>query len=180
MSQPQARSSFVTVVAWIFIVMSGMSTLISILQNVMINTMFPSQVLDDPSLRSAQPALPFIASFMFEHVRLIFALVLTVSATTLACSIGLLRRSNAARLGFIGLMGLGIAWNVFGLYLQYSMFASFPLTMPEPNAEMAQFETFRNVILAISAVFALAVSSLFAWIGAKLLSAKIAAEFQAP
>ena len=36
------RSTFVTVVAWVFIVLSGFGTLISLLQNLMIQTVFTS------------------------------------------------------------------------------------------------------------------------------------------
>ena len=40
-SQVRARSQFVSILAWIFIVMAGFATFVAILQNVMINAVFP-------------------------------------------------------------------------------------------------------------------------------------------
>jgi hypothetical protein len=40
MMQRANRSTFVTVVAWIFIVLAGFTTFIAILQNIMISLMF--------------------------------------------------------------------------------------------------------------------------------------------
>ena len=108
-SREMAPSSFVTVVAWIFIAFGGLTTFISLLQNVVINTVFPTE-----QFRAAQSGVPMPAAFawIFDHVRLFFFLFLVVSATTLISAIGLLRRRNWARRAFVGILALGIAWNL--------------------------------------------------------------------
>jgi cell division protein FtsX len=45
-TSPVVRSTFVTVVGWIFIILAGFATLISILQNVMIALVFSAPQMD--------------------------------------------------------------------------------------------------------------------------------------
>src|SRR5262249_20832615 len=110
------RSAFVTAVAWVFIALSGFATLISILQNVMIYTLFPLDQMHAAMAQARQQHdIPALSLFMFEHIRELFAVVLVVTLATLIISIGLLRRHNWARILFICLLVLGIMWNVVGL-----------------------------------------------------------------
>ena len=46
----EAQSTFVTSLAWVFIVLSGFITLISIAQNIMISTMFPTDQMHAPAM----------------------------------------------------------------------------------------------------------------------------------
>lgn len=169
------RSTFVSVVAWIFIVLSGFGTMMSILQNVMIQV-----VMADPAVRDAMQTPPMdapaFAIFLFSNFQLFFLLFLLVSALTLASSIGLLLRRNWARVAFIGLMALGVVWNLGGLALQLWMFSS----MREQFAALPEgpdMQPFFIVISAVSVLFALVFSGLFGWIARRLLSAPVAAEF---
>src|SRR6266498_453109 len=68
-TQVPPRSSFVTVVAWIFIVLSGFATLVGALQNLMIRFMPFDQV--DSVLQDSTTATQFppAARFMFSHFR---------------------------------------------------------------------------------------------------------------
>ncbi|MCK4816308.1 hypothetical protein KA005_11115, partial [bacterium] len=56
----QPKSTFVTVLAWIFIVLAGFATSISILQNIMIILIFPveeiNQRLSSPDVQENMPA----------------------------------------------------------------------------------------------------------------------------
>jgi hypothetical protein len=102
---------------------------------------------------------------------------LVASTVTLASSIGLLRRMNWARWVFVGLMALGIVWNVGGLVLQFGMFSSMQdrfVTAPG----MPNMRPFFIAVAVVSVVFALAFSGLFGWIAARLLSSAVAAEFR--
>ena len=123
----QKKSTFVNVVAWIFIVLAGFATLISILQNIMISVMFPvdemNQVFENAP---TQEQIPFLAKFMFSHIQLFFLSFLAVSGTTFVSAIGLLRRRNWGRVILMAIMGLGICWNIFSLIIQNFMFSSFP------------------------------------------------------
>jgi surface polysaccharide O-acyltransferase-like enzyme len=177
--QIQQRSTFVTVVAWIFIALSGFGTVIAALQNVMLFTVFRSpdaaQVLHAPP----PPGMPPAAAFMASHAYLFFVAFLVVSAFTLISSVGLLRRWNWARLFFVGLMVIGVVWNLGGLALQFSMFGS----MQEQFAVSAQqgapdMQPFFIAVAVVSVLFAVGFSVLFGWIAKRLLSPAVVAEFR--
>lgn len=169
------RSTFVSVVAWIFIVLSGFGTVMAVLQNMMIQA-----VMADPTVRDSMQApptgMPAYAVFLFSNFRMFFLLFLLLSATMLASSIGLLLRRNWARITFIGLMVLGVVWNLGGLALQLWMFSA----MREQFAAVPEgpdMQPFLIVMSVVSALFALVFSGLFGWIAKRLVSAPITAEF---
>jgi hypothetical protein len=175
----KAPSTFVTVTAWIFIGLSTFSTLISVLQNIMITVMFSAPGGFPPA--EAQQHMPPLFAFLFSHMRLYFLAFLVVSAATLLASIGLLMRRNWARIAFIGILALGIVWNIGGLVLQQWLASS----MLEINREMrppAEFEAvMRGMMIAIrifSALFAIGLSVLFGWMIRQLRSPAIAVEFR--
>lgn len=185
-SSAPPRSTFVTVVAWIFIILSGFATFISLLQNLMVGymprDMFDSAMQDSTFARVMPPA----ARFMFSHLQLLVLCTFILTGLMLAASIGLLHRRNWARLVFIGLLGLGIVYNLAGLVLQQSMLSSMTSQVPFAAASNAdstfrstaqQFDQmlagFRVVMYVVTIGFAV----LFGWIIAKLLSRPIREEF---
>ena len=179
--QIPVKSTFVTVLAWIFIALSGFSTLIGILQNIMIQVMMSA-----PDMQAAMEAskqseeMPAIAQFMFNNIRWLFLLVLMVSATLFVSSIGLLKRKNWARILFIAIMAFGIIWNVGGFVFQLTMFSTMPGMPPDaPPDFQARFNTISIVIAVFGGIMALAFSTLFGWIIKRLVSAGIKQEFQA-
>ncbi len=178
MSTNQQRSIFVTVLAWIFIVFSGFGTAISILQNIMIQTIFRSSEFNQAA-QAVPPGVPPFAGFMMGHFQLFFIAFLLASAFMLISSIGLLKRRNWARLCFIGLMALAIAWQLAGLGIQFSMFSymheQFSAAATQGAPDMAPFFI---AIAVFSVIFALGFIVLFGWIVKKLISAPIAAEFR--
>jgi len=164
--QAPPRSSFVTVVAWIFIVLSGFSTLIGALQNLMIRSM-PFDQLNSALQDSTAAQLPFLLS-----------LLMFIS------SIGLLRRHNWARLAFVGLLVLGIIYLLGGLFLQQSFMSSFNRSFsaaaPQDSlfrANAQQFESFFTAMRVFMIVFSLGIAGVFGWIVARLASAKVRTEF---
>lgn len=172
------RSTFVTVLAWIFIALSGFGTFISILQNIMIQTVFNNPELDK-AFHSSSPDVPRFALFMMGHMQLLFLAFLLFSVFMLVSSIGLLRRWNWARLCFIGLMVLTIIWQLVGLGIQFSMFSSIREQVSNASAQGGpNMGAFVIVIGVVSILFALGFSVLFGWIVKKLVSAPIAAEFR--
>ena len=175
-SSVPAKSTFVTVLAWIFIVLSGFATLIGILQNIMIQTMFNDPKFSE-GLAKAPQGVPAPVSFMASNFKLIFAAFLACFVVTLISSVGLLNRRNWARLFFVGIMALGIVWNIGGLLLQFTTFSSFP---PLPQAAQHEADAFQSMFMTMmvfSAIIAIAFSVLFGWIIKRLLSPPIAAEF---
>lgn len=172
------RSSFVTVLAWIFIVLSGFATMISILQNIMVWTMFRQPEVAQAI--AAQPQdVPSYAAFMMGHFQWFFLAFLLVSATTLVSSIGLLKRMNWARLVFVGLMVLGIAWSLGGLVIQFSMFGFMreQFDAAPKSADMPNMQPILIAMTVVSVLFAVGFSVLWGWIAKRLLSREIKAEF---
>lgn len=167
------RSTFVTVVGWIFTVLSGGAVGISVLQNLMLQLMFTQPEMQQ-AFQQPMPGAPPMAVFVMQNMRWLFLAFLVVAATMLAASIGLLQRRNWARLLFVGLMGLGIAWNIVGAVLQIAMDSPFPGDAGKIPAEM---EMMLVVMKAATVVFALAFCGLFGSIAMRLLSPRIAAEF---
>ena len=173
------RSSFVSALAWVFIVLAGFGTLISLLQNVMVNLMLPgSEVKSALQTAHADPNFPWFASAIFEHFRVIFFALFVVFAATLTAAIGLLRRLNWARNLFIGLMVLGIVWNIGSIVLTFAFFSAMPAVPTTAPAGFAdQFETMSKVMIAFNVVLAVLFSVLFGWIVKRLISPSVRSEF---
>ena|SRR2546422_8776165 len=182
------KSTFVTVVAWIFIVLAGFTALISLLQNVML-TFMPKNVFKAPLEQDTTFAhvLPGWSRFMFARLHLLAFAMLAVCIVTLGASIGLLQRRNWARVLFIGLLALGVAYSISGLFLQKSMMTSFNAALPPDSilagdsafrAVRGQFTEMMGAMNVVMYVFTLGFAVVFAWIIAKLLSRPIRDEFQ--
>ena len=169
------RSTLVTVVAWIFIVLAGFATLISLLQNIMIQTMFDGSQMDQ-ALQARPADMPAISFFIASHMRLFFVLFLLMSAVTLAASVGLLLRRNWARLAFVAIMILAIVWNLGGLLVQAMMIPG----MLDKFAEAPgppDMQPFLYVMFGVTVLIAVGISVLFAWIAKRLLSPAVRGEF---
>jgi hypothetical protein len=174
-----SRSGFVTGLAWTFIALSGFATLIAILQNVMLTLVFPAEEMRGAMQKAERvDAMPGFAKFMFENFRLLFAGFLVVSITTLVSSIGLLKRKNWARLVFVGIMGLGVVWNLSSIAMPFFMSSMIP-PMPEnaPTDFSEQFDVIWKVMTVFTILIALVFSALFIWIIRKLLSPEVRREF---
>lgn len=182
------QSSFVTVIAWLFIAFSSFGTLISILQNVMF-TMMPrhqfDRALQDTTFTRGMTSGSVWA---FSHFQLIAAVVLVLTLSLLAASVGLLRRREWARRLFIALLALAVVYGVAMLFEQHSMFASLNGSFPAPagsatlkdsmyRASAARMERFVHLFEVVMVAMNLAVSALFGWIIYKLMSPAIRAEF---
>jgi len=173
----RTQSTFVTVVAWLFIAGAGFATVVSVLQNIMISTMFRLDQFQSAAGSGANQIPPF-AKFMMSHAQVPFLGFLALSVTTLVSAIALLYRKNWARIVFIVLFGLGIAWNIGALVLQYFMFSSMPEMMKDaPPGFDTGFRQMMVVMRAFSFVIAVAVSILFAWLIKRLASSAIRSEF---
>lgn len=173
---PSQRSSFVNVLAWIFIVLGGFATFIGILQNIMIRMMFRKEEMIQ-AMHQAENAkqMPVFANFMFNHMDMFFLFFLIISATSVVSAIALLKRKNWARIVFIVLMSLGIVWNLGGLVMQFTVFSS----MPEMAGKGVppEFEKMMNIMKIASVIMVIVFSVLFGWIIRKLTSTSIKEEF---
>ena len=175
--EPEAnRSSFVTALAWVFIAFSGFSTFIAIAQNIMIGFMYvPSQFNNFSNAPDAED-MPVFFRFMISNIRFFFLASFIASSTILVSSIGLLKRKNWGRILFMMIMGLGIAWTVFGFFMQFAMFPQIMHDIPD-SAEAERFRMMITTMRVFMLVFAAAVCGLFGWIIKKLSSETIKSEF---
>ena len=170
------RSTFVTTVAWIFIIFTGLATLISVLQNIMLHVFFAipemSMVMNMPL--SGEPAF---VTFLKSQMRLFAALLLVYTAITFASSIGLLLRKNWARLIFIGMLVLNVAWCIAGIILQFAMLPSMQDSFASvPNGPDMTIPLITVSIFSVLVVLGFA--ALYAWIANRLVSPAIVAEFR--
>lgn len=170
------QSSFVTALSWVFIVLAGFSTFISIAQNVMIGFMFNPSQFNHISNAPGAEAMPAFFKFMVSNVRFFFLAILIVSSTTLISSIGLLKRKNWARIIFMFIMGIGIAWVIFGVIMQFTMFPQMMHDIPD-TIEIERFKMMFTIMRVFTIVFATTFCILFGWIIKKLSSQSIKREF---
>jgi hypothetical protein len=177
-TENRTLSTFVPIVAWIFIALSGFCTIISILQNIMVLTVFRSPEVTQ-AMRAPPPDAPPFAAFMASHFQWFFLGFLLLSVFMLASSIGLLRRWNWARLCFIGLLSFAILWQLAGLGFQFFMFSSmhqqFSAAQVQGSPDMGPFLV---AIAVVSVLFAAGFAVLFGWIIKRLVSPAVVAEFR--
>lgn len=176
---PATQSMFVSVLAWIFIVLAGFATVISVFQNIMVHTVLtPDRMQMVMTEVKSKQEIPPYAEFMLENFRPIMLLLLIVSAATFVSAIGLLKRKNWARVVFIWLLGFGILWQIGGLIMQQSMMSSMSAAPPNTQPEFqSQFETMATMMLILSFAMAIGLSLLFGWIIKRLMSPTIQQEF---
>jgi hypothetical protein len=183
-SMRPARSTFVTVVAWIFIALDGMAAFITLIQYVVFGMVFPvDEIRASMAKVKGGPDIKFPDGFawVFEHLRPMLIVLFVYALLKLVAAIGLLNRRNWARLFFIGILALGIAWSFVGIALQQfllsSMFA-FPAPPNAPKDFNEAIEGMTIVMRVFSAIFAIGFAVLYAWMIKKLMSPEIVAEFR--
>ncbi|PVY76433.1 hypothetical protein C8D92_105186 [Tamilnaduibacter salinus] len=166
----ESRSTFVTVIAWIFIVGAGFASFVSILQAIMVSTLFSGD-----EFQSVPDDAPAIARFMFEYFHLMVYGFCALSIFTFVAAIALLKRKNWARLIFIGLLSFGVLWQIGGLIMQLFLFPEFPA--PPEGEGFEEFERMGDIMLWFSFALAAALSGLLIWIIKKLVTQPIVSEF---
>ena len=148
------RSTFVSVVAWISIVLSGFATVGTLVQSAAMVVIFESEGMQSVTreMESYQDKF-FLRKFLFDNPLILFSTLSFPFVLALIASIGLLRRRNWGRIIFIGYLILGIAWSIALI-------------------------VFPQFLAGASIGFPIAFTLLFAWVIAKLVSADIRREFQ--
>lgn len=180
------RSTFVTVLAWIFIGLTGFASLISLMQNLMFQFLvIPLMAQQHASFSQGMPpGMPVQVGWMFDHIIWMFRFFLLMSLSVLTASIGLLLRKEWARKLFVGLMVFGMLYHIAGLFFQWwyfnAIFSHLPMPPnPKPDAEqmLLFMQGFMTVIRIFSALMAIGIAVLLGWIIKKLTSARIRQEF---
>ena len=176
MAAAQPRSTFVTALAWVFIVLAGFATAIAAMQNLMIWVALPpAEVRAAIEKAPSSPEDSALWIWIANHIHWVFAGFLALCAAMLAAAIGLLRRANWARLLFIALLAFGIAWNVVGVAVMFWFFFGGGMPMPEGG----EWGVMVFAMTAFNLLFVAAFVALFAWIIKRLASPEVRREFGA-
>lgn len=171
------RSSFVTVVAWIFIIFSGFATAVALLQGLVLFLLTPMDQLER-ALGETSAALPGIYVFLFRHIRLVFLFLALGAALSLAASIGLLQRREWARKLFVGLMVLGALTQVAGVAVQF-LAARALQSQAAAFGDAPELLWFVLVVNVAAGLVTLGFGALYAWIAWKLTRPAVREEFAA-
>jgi len=175
-SGPGGRSEFVTVLAWIFILLSRLGIVMLTFEFFLFGAVMP-HIME--AARSRGDPVP--AGFVFDHMQLVLAIVIPIPLATLVISIGLLKRRNWARICFIVLMALNILGSIGGVLLQHYMMSAMPMFPPNnaPPEFRARLQSMMADMQVFGIVFALGFAALYTWIIMRLLSADVRREFTA-
>lgn len=171
-----SRSLFVTLTAWVFFALGTMTSISALLQNATLASWLPGL----QGLGAAQP-LPLLTGLLIGYLPWVMGAGLVVSLATMASALGLVMRLEWARRCFIALLGLAIAANLLGLWLQHEVVQSVVeatlARSPLPAAAADVFGGFVAASQLMAALVSLAACALLAWIMRCLMSASVRQEF---
>lgn len=171
-----ARSLFVTVTAWVFIVLGALATASALVQNAAVASLLPATAAALPS----QP-LPLLTGLLLGYLPWVVGVGLLMSLATLASAVGLLLRLDWARRAFIGLLIVAIVFNLLGLWLQHevvqSVVQSTLTRAPLPREAAGVFGGFVTAAKAMAVAMTLVACGLLGWIIRRLMSPLVRQEF---
>ena len=171
-----SRSLFVTLTAWLFLVLGAMASVSALLQNAMLASWLPGL----RGLGVAQP-LPLLTSLLIGYLPWVMAAGLAVSLATMTSAVGLLLRLDWARRCFIGLLGLAIGVNLLGLWLQYEVVQSLvEATLSRSPLPPTAANVFGGLVTAsqiLAGLVTLVACGLLGWTIRRLMSTTVRQEF---
>jgi len=162
-----ARSIFVNVTAWLFIVLAATASV--------------SAVVPNAAISSLLPASAGVWGLFVDYLPWAVAGGVVLSLVTLASAIGLLLRLDWARRVFIGLIAIALVANLLGLWLQQEVLQSVAASTlngaalpPQAAGVLGGFVTAARVM---AVVVTLGACSLLVWIIRRLMSPSVRQEF---
>ena len=169
------KSSFVTIVAAIFIALAGLSLIASAFQLLFFSFLFQnSEIFESLRQQINNNQMTKLTGFLFSNIRLISIFSLFVSIIKLIASIGLLKRINWARILFIIMLSLSIGFRMLAFMSQFFIMPD----LPQMNSSAGHFTIlFIFIIRIFNFIFIAAICILFGWIIKMLSSEKIRREF---
>lgn len=171
-----SRSLFVTMTGWVFFALGAMASVWAWLQNAMLASWLPGL----HGLGATQP-LPLLTGLLIGYLPWVIGAGLAVSLATMASAVGLAMRLEWARRSFIGLLGLAIAANLLGLWLQHEVVQSVVQATlsraPLPPAAAGTFGNFVTASQVMASVVTLAACAVLGGIMRRLMSPTVRQEF---
>jgi|WetSurMetagenome_2_1015567.scaffolds.fasta_scaffold121220_3 hypothetical protein len=169
------KSTFITVLAVIFIVLAGFNLLgqtASMMLLPLISQRFG--ISENLQEQMNNGTMPLYTRLFFGHFFLFTIVLIAASIIKLIAAIGLLLRKNWARILFIIVVFCAIAFRIFGFVIQLFSTPQLPNT-PQSNEQFLQMVMLTTRIFSF--IFTVGVCVLYGWIITKLLSEKIRREF---
>lgn len=171
------KSNFIIVLSSISIALGCYAIYICIIQSFMLHHKFLKEQEVYLANQLAEQATIALTSdqLMISKSYFSFLFFFIFSATMVVAAIALLKKMNWARILFIILMFLGIAWIAIEFILQFTYFGS----MQEISGENAlhNFGVTKQTFQIAFLILAVGISALFGFIIKKLFSQKIRDEF---
>lgn len=169
-----SKSLFVTVTAWVFIVLAALASASALVQNAAVASFLPG-------LTVVGNVQPLLTGLLLGYLPWVVGAGLVVSLATLACAVGLLIRLEWARRVFIVLLVLAILANVAGLWLQQEMLQSLVSNTlsrsPLPPLAADVFGGFVTAARVMAVLVTLGACALLVWIIRRLMSPSVRQEF---
>lgn len=174
-----ARSTFVTVVAWVFICLGAAFALISGAELAGVLLLSEKTIQSAVNNSNALAHLPAYNRFFIDHMVLTLCLSLIALLLLFVTAIGLLKRKRWARPAMIALLSLAVIRYIVAVTMELLYFS--PASIPAPPhasaTEAATYQSMMSIAMYGSAVFSLAIAAVFVWIIVRLMSPAIRAEF---
>ncbi len=130
-------NAWITSIAWVIICVSGLFTLMSVMQHIMLFVIMPAAgiptLIGDDTLQDSQG--PDFIKVVIRNFELIMHAALGFWAATLIAAIGFLRRSNLARQALLVLTYVAIFFLVIAVALTISFFVYFPAEVMMPGVD---------------------------------------------
>jgi hypothetical protein len=171
-----ARSLFVSVTAWVFIVLGAAASALALVQGAATASLVPGFALG-----SDTHPLSGLAGLLAANVTWVAGAALALSITMVAAAIGLLLRLEWARRTFIVVVVLAIVANLAGLWLQQELLQGLidhtlsHTSMPREAASV--FGGFATAARAAAVLLSVFTSVLLAWIVGRLNTQSVRQEF---
>ena len=171
-----SRSLFVTLTAWVFIILAALTSASALVQNAAVASLMPGL-----QLATERNPLPLLTGLLLGYLPWVVGLGLAVSLATLASAIGLLMRLDWARRSFIGLLVVAIMANLLGLWLQQevvqSVVSNTLSSVAIPAQALGVFGGFVTAARVMAVLMTLVGCALLVWIIRRLMSAGVRQEF---
>ena len=171
-----SRSLFVTGIAWVFIILAGLTSVSALVQNAAVASLMPGL-----HLATERNPLPLLTGLLVGYLPWVVGAGLVISLATLASAVGLLMRLDWARRSFIGLLVVAIMANLLGLWLQHevvqSVVSNTPSSVAIPARALGVFGGFVTAARVMAVLMTLVGCALLGWIIRRLMSATVRQEF---
>lgn len=171
-----AKSRFVTVTAWVFMVLGAVASAMALVQNAAVSSL-PGQI----ALVTTPLPQPWLTSGLMAYLPWVMGAGLLAAVALLASAAGLLLRLEWARRSFIVMLWLVVLANLGGLWLQQELMRSLvDATLQQAPLAPSVAQVFGGFVAAARAMALLVTlggCGLLAWIAWRLGRPAIRQEF---